>query len=117
MSWRTPSPSFAGVTPRYSAMRLFHVEGRSFQGSLAERRPLVRRVDALLVEAVPGLVHAPEERAAEVALLVARGEAHVARRERGAERVRGHVEPPRLEVEAHGADHREAELLLAVDRV
>ena len=56
--------------------------------------------EALLVEAVPGLVQHREEPREEVGLALARRQAHIARREAGGERVRGLVQPPGLEVEA-----------------
>jgi len=68
---------------------------------LTGRRPLVRRRQALLVQAVPPFVHQSEEGGIEEGFVVAHGQPHIVRRERGAERVRGDVEPAGLEVEAH----------------
>ena len=47
--------------------------------------------------------------------VVARGEPHVARAERRAKRMIGHVEPAGREIEADGLDRPPAELLLQVD--
>ena len=73
-----------------------------------ERRALERRADAALVEAVADLVHAAEQRL-EVGLGVARRDADVGRRERGAERMDGAVEPERRRLEAECGHHGEAD--------
>ena len=65
-----------------------------------QRRAEVLGGQALVVEAVAGLVQDAEERVAEVVLVVARGHAHVAGAEAGAERVDADVEPAGVEVEA-----------------
>ena len=70
---------------------------------MAERRPLERRRDAVLVEAVPALVHRREDRR-DVVLLVARRQADVLRAGAGRERVHGQVEPGERLVEAEAPD-------------
>ena len=88
------------------------------RGGGAAERALDLARQALLVEAVAGLVQHREEAGEEVVLALARRQAHVAGREAGGERVRRLVEPPGLEVEADrrrqaGAD---GALLAARDR-
>ena len=68
--------------------------------ALPHERALDRARQALLVEAVPGLVQHREEAREEVVLVLARRQPHVAGREAGGERVRGLVEPAGVEVEA-----------------
>ena len=68
-----------------------------------QRRAEVLGGQALVVEAVAGLVEDAEERVAEVLLVVAGGDAGVAGADAGAERVDGDVEPAGVEVEADGA--------------
>ena len=61
---------------------------------------------ALLVDAVAGFVQDAEERLVEEARVVARGDAAVAGADAAAKRVRRHVEPAGVEVEADGRRRR-----------
>ena len=67
---------------------------------VAERRAVELFRQSLLVEAVAGLVHDPEERRAEVVFVPAPRQAHVVGMEPRAERMGGAVDPARREVEA-----------------
>ncbi len=82
--------------------------------TVAERRPLERGRDAVLVEAVPALVHRREDRV-DVALLVARRQADVLRARAGRERVHRQVEAREGGVEAEALDDLERVLVLCVD--
>ena len=82
---------------------------------LARRQAEVLARQPLLVHAVARLVQDAEERVAEVALVVARGDAHVARPGAAAERVGRHVEPARVVVEADRRGDLLAERFLHVD--
>jgi hypothetical protein len=82
---------------------------------VGERRAHELARDAVLVEAVTGFVHRPEE-AVEVALEVPRRQPDVGGRDRGGERMHRGVEPPLGWVEAEPLDHLELELLLPLDR-
>src|SRR5690348_3633200 len=101
-----------GVFPE-TRLALVHAE----RDGLAHRRAVVRRVEALFVEAVADFMQDAEERVAKLVRLVARGEPAVARPDAGAERMGRGVEPPALEVEADGRGHRLAEYFLALDRI
>src|SRR5579884_922316 len=95
----------------HPALGLVHPERRAPR----ERRPLERRVDLVLVEAVPALVHGREE-AVEVPLEVPRRDADVLLPRPARERVDGRVEPPRLVVEAEPAHDLELERALPDNR-
>ena len=73
---------------------------RPSEVALPQNVPSIGAGQALLVEAVAGLVEDGEEAGEEVVLVLARRQADVAGGEAGGERVRGLVEPPGLEVEA-----------------
>ena len=90
-----------------TALRLVQARG----DAAAERCPLERRVDAVLVEAVPALVHRGEERV-KVALRVTGGQPDVRGCEAGAERVHRAVEPEVLPRGAEALDHVAREALL-----
>src|SRR6202021_892795 len=64
----------------------------------SKRRAFERRADALLVHGVAGLMERGEQRIAQIVLLDARGNAHVAGGEFGAKRMMGKIEPPAAEV-------------------
>ena len=95
----------------HPALRLVQRRG----DAVAERRPLERGRDAVLVEAVPALVHRREDRR-DVVLLVARRQADVLRAGAGRERVHGQVEPGERLVEAEAPDDLERVRVLRVDR-
>jgi hypothetical protein len=73
-----------------------------------ERRPLERRVDAVLVEAVAALVHHREEPVERV-LGLTRRDPDVAGRQRRRERMRAGVDPPRRVIETEALEHLERE--------
>src|SRR5215472_9043588 len=68
-----------------------------------------------LVHGMAGLMKHTHEGAAEVALVVARGDAHVVGRA-AAERVEADVEPPVIEVEAEPGHETHRRLALTLDR-
>jgi len=68
-----------------------------------------------LVERMPGLVHHAHDAGEKIALVVARGHAHVLGGA-AAERMRAHVEPAAREVEAHALREMTAERGLLRDR-
>ena len=70
--------------------------------ALPEGRPKSSAGQALFIHAVAGFVQHAEERGGEIALVIAGGQAHVARAERGAERMGGGVDAPGVEIEADG---------------
>ena len=80
--------------------------------AVAERRAFERGAHALLVHGVAGLVQRREQRVAEVVLVDARGDAHVAGGEFGAERMVREIEPPAREVVAHALGDAQAEIEL-----
>src|SRR5262245_28586330 len=73
--------------------------------------------ESLVVDSVSGLVEDAEERLIEEPRIVARGDATIPWSDPGAERVRGHVEPPGLEVEADGFRGPASKCLLDFDWV
>ena len=79
------------------------------RGRLGDRRVLVRRVEALLVQAVAALVDRGEQPAERVELVDPGRQADVAQRRGRAERVRRHVLPPGVQVEAEVAEHLDRE--------
>ena len=95
----------------HPALRLVQRRG----DAVAERRPLERGRDAVLVEAVPALVHRREDRR-DVVVLVAGRQADVLRARAGRERVHGQVEPGERLVEAEAPDDVERVRVLRVDR-
>ena len=96
----------------HAALRL--VEAHRRHGR--ERRALVGRVDARLVEPVAELVDRCEEADREVGLVVARRQPDVLRARAHRERVHRRIEPPALVVEAHPLEHLERERALLLDR-
>src|SRR5262249_3249757 len=72
---------------------------------------------ALLVDAVAGLVKDAEERLVEMASVVARGDAAITGTDAAAKRMRRHIEPAGVEVEADGGGGFAAETLLLLDRI
>ena len=98
------------VLPR-AALRLVEPERRRAR----ERRPLERRRDAVRVVAVTRLVQRRPEPVEPA--LEPRRHAHVAPRERRAERVHGRIEPVRALLEAERREDALVERLLLVDRV
>ena len=95
----------------HAALRLVQAE----RCAVRERSAFELACDAVLVEAVPALVHRPEE-PVEVVFEVARRQADVGDRDRGRERVDSGVETPFRRVEAEALDHLHLELLLPLDR-
>ncbi len=83
---------------------------------MTERRAFERRAHALLVHRVARLVQRREQRIAEIAFVHPRGDAHVAERERGAERMMREIEPPAPRVVAHALGDLEAEIELRLLR-
>ena len=77
--------------------------------AMPERRSLQVGADPLLVDAVAGLVERAEQGVGHIVVAHPRGDAHVAQRELGHERVVGLVLPPALEVVAELLDHPEPE--------
>ena len=98
------------VLPR-AALRLAEPERRI----PVERRAAERRIDALVCESMPCLVHRRPERA-QVVRLVPRRHPDVRPRERGRERVHCRVEPVRALLETEVAQDPRQELLLRRDR-
>ena len=94
------------------ALRLVQPE----RGPARERRPFERGRDAVLVEAVPALVHRREE-PVEVRLVVARREPDVLDPQRARERVDGRIEPPGPGVESEALEHGQLEAPLALERI
>src|SRR4029434_10715182 len=94
-----------------SALRLVQSERRR----AGERCPLERCGDAVRVLRVATFVHRRPETVE--AALVARRHAHVAARERCAERVRGRGEPVRALLEAEGREDALVEARLLVRRI
>ena len=92
-----------------AALRLVQAQ----RGRAGERRALERRCDAVRVVPVPRLVHRRPERV-EPGLVVPRRHAHVAGRERRAERMHGGIEPVRALLETEGREDALRELLLLV---
>ena len=90
-------------------------ECRASRGRPGRAEVLARQT--LLVDAVARLVQDAEERLVEVMGVVARGDPAIARAGAAAERVRGHVEPAGVEVEADRRSRRLAEDALPIDRV
>ena len=84
-----PLDAAADEVLEHAALRLVQRE----RGAAAERRPLERRVDVVLVQRVPALVHR-REHAAHLVLRVVRGHPDVRRAERRREGVRDRVDPP-----------------------
>src|SRR6185437_16945360 len=72
---------------------------------------------ALLVDAVAGLVKNTEERFVEVPRIVARRDATIAGADAAAKWMRRHIEPAGVEVEADGGRGRLPKLLLLLDRI
>ena len=81
-----------------------------------QRRPVERRVEPAVGEAVAALVQGRPD-CAEVVGAVARRHADVAQRDPPGERVDGRIEPPRALVEADPAQELLEELLLHGDRI
>ena len=94
-----------------AALRLVEAERRR----AGERRSLERGRDAVRVVAVARLVHRRPERV-EARLVVPRRHAHVAARERRAERVHGRIEPVRALLETERCEDPLAERLLLAGR-
>ena len=63
-----------------------------------ERRAGIGRIDALLVEPMPGLVRRAEDGSRKVVPVVARGDPHVIARKRHLERMHRGIETPALEI-------------------
>src|SRR5262249_54395024 len=81
----------------------------------AERRPEPVSIQALVVNAVSGLVEGAEESIVETIRVVARGQASVAWPEAAAKWVCGHIETPGSKIEADGCGRLLSEFLLTVD--
>src|SRR4051794_25558764 len=95
----------------HAALRLMHAQRRA----PAKRRSLKRRTDALLVEAVPALVHRAEHGWIDIVCVVARGDADIGCSQAARERVHGRVEPPAFVIKTEMFDRPLAELALLVD--
>src|ERR1700751_3140332 len=80
--------------------------------TLAERRAIKLLADTLFVHGMAGLVQCREQRVAEVVLIDAGGDADVASRKPGAERMVGKVEPPTVEVVAQTLRYMQAKIEL-----
>ena len=93
--------------------RLAFVQGHAPRIADRLAPPVARQTG--LVETVTGLVQHAHERAGEILLVVARGDAHIVGGAAG-EGVRRDVEPAVMEVEADPADQLLAELALRLDR-
>src|SRR5688572_24895249 len=84
---------------------------------MSERRAVMLSLQPLVVESVTRLVKHAVERLREIALIVARGQARVARPEAGAKRVRRGVDASGIEVKADGLGDFAIERLLGRDRI
>ena len=82
-----------------------------------QRRAGERRIDALLVERVAGLVQRAEDRGRHEAAVVAGGDAHIVPGERNLEGVRRAVEPAAVQVVAELAGDLQGERALRILRV
>src|ERR1051326_6489300 len=84
---------------------------------LARRQPVAIGAQALVVNAVAGLMQNAKERAAEVMLVVARGDAAIVRAMAGAKWMGRCVAASAVKIEAEARSHVFGEAFLGIDRI